>query len=186
MQEFKIGGWTVEPTVNMPQKVATAFPETVGSIVGATYKDLLIYCGKQVVNGTNYMVICLGEKATNPPAKFLAKVILNEAPDGKFSLVSIEPITADASAGYRGGWDLNPKDVPDGAKEALEKALSVFCGAKYDMLKYCGSQVVEGMNYMFICKGTSTTAEPVDFAAKVIVNVALNNDNISVTIEKII
>lgn len=77
------------------------------------------------------MVLCLGDKTTKPPAKFLSKIILNGSPDSEtFILVSIEPISVDAFGDSRGGWDLDPtEDVPKHAKKALEKALSVFCGA---------------------------------------------------------
>lgn len=184
MLELNAGGWKINPAVGkMPEKSATAFQQVVGSLIGVKYTPL-IHCGEQVVNGTNHMIISLGEMSTNPPTKFLAKIILNESPDGKFSLVSIEPITANAFDCCRGGWDLNPtENVPEHAKNAFEAAVHGLCGANYEILMYCGSQVVAGMNYLFICKGTSVTKEPVDFIAKVIINVAMN---VTLTIEKIV
>ncbi len=86
------GGWKATPAVDkMPERVATGFGDAFASLVGATYTPV-IYCGSQIVNGTNYMIICLSTKTTNPPTEGVAKVILNESPEGEFTIVSIEDL----------------------------------------------------------------------------------------------
>ncbi len=92
------GGWNVEVAVGaMPEKVATGFAQVFEDIVGASYVPL-VYCGSQIVNGTNYMIICEQTLITNPPANHVVKVVLHETlPEegeimGEFSILYIETI----------------------------------------------------------------------------------------------
>ena len=63
------------------------------------------------------------------------------------------------------GWVLNDDETvgyaPDEAKAAFDKALEGFVGQGFDLIAYLGSQVVAGTNHMFLCRGTTVTAEPV-------------------------
>ena len=55
-----VGTWKIpemEP-VKLPEMAATAFADVIRGLIGATYIPVL-YCGEQVVNGTNYMIICI-------------------------------------------------------------------------------------------------------------------------------
>lgn len=93
------GGWTPAPDFDlsgkMPEQVATGFVEATKGLVGATYTPL-IYGGSQIVHGTNYMLICKVAYVTYPEVNHLAKVVINQKPDGTitggFSLVSIDII----------------------------------------------------------------------------------------------
>lgn len=92
------GGWYVEVAVgSLPEKVATGFGEVFQEIVGAQYTPL-VYCGSQVVCGTNYMIICEQTLTTNPPEKHVVKVVIHESlPEegqimGEFSLLYVETI----------------------------------------------------------------------------------------------
>ena len=64
-----------------------------------------------------------------------------------------------------GGWAVNDDDTvgwaPDEAKEAFDKAAQNWTGQDFTLVAYLGSQVVAGSNYMFLCKGTLVTANPV-------------------------
>ena len=52
-----LGSWEVNVvTGGMPQKVATAFGELAGSLVGAEYTPIA-YLGSQQVNGVNHAVL---------------------------------------------------------------------------------------------------------------------------------
>lgn len=53
------GGWEIaemQPGL-LPEKVASAFSEVTSSLIGAKYVPVL-YCGQQIVHGSNHMVIC--------------------------------------------------------------------------------------------------------------------------------
>ena len=87
------GSWNYDEIkgVNLPQKVATAFTAVTGELVGADYQPVL-YVGKQVVNGTNYCILAVQRIIAPAGEKRLVKMIINEAPDGKASLVCVSGI----------------------------------------------------------------------------------------------
>lgn len=74
-----LGSWKIaemEPC-NLPQDVATGFSEAFANLQGASYIPVL-YCGEQLVHGTNYMIICKQTLVTNPPAEHIVSVILHK------------------------------------------------------------------------------------------------------------
>ena len=81
------------------------------------------------------------------------------------------PTVAPAASGTEnpdmilGGWQLNDDDTIGWATEeataAFEKATTELTGADYQIVAQLGQQVVSGMNYMFLCKETMVTANPV-------------------------
>lgn len=99
-QGFLKGGWVIDPVITvdkLPEKLATGYYQAFENWEGASYKPL-VYCGTQVVSGTNHMFICEQTLVTNPPMKHIAKVILHETlpAEGKlygdFSIMLIETI----------------------------------------------------------------------------------------------
>lgn len=76
---------------SMPQKAATAWAgfEELG-LVGAAYKPVL-YLGSQVVKGTNHFFVAEQTLITNPPARKVVKMAINEF-NGKFELAFVEDI----------------------------------------------------------------------------------------------
>lgn len=76
---------------SMPQKAASAW-SILSDLVGASYKPLL-YCGKQVVKGTNHYFIAELTLAIARPERHIVLLAINEY-GGKYELVkeSIEVI----------------------------------------------------------------------------------------------
>lgn len=88
------GGWKLAPMspCDLPQNVATGFTQLFGDVEGATYTPVL-YCGTQVVNGVNHMIICRQTLVTLTEDEHLVKVIINESPNAeKWTLVLIDQI----------------------------------------------------------------------------------------------
>ena len=87
------GEWNIDEikSVNLPQKVASAFTSVTGGLVGAEYIPVL-YVGKQLVNGTNYCLIAVQTIITAKPEKRLVKMVISVAEDGVASLVSVSGI----------------------------------------------------------------------------------------------
>lgn len=87
------GGWNLDEVkgCNLPQKVATDFTAVTSDLVGADYEPIA-YLGSQVVNGTNYRILCI-QRLTVPNAdKKIVKMIINEASDGSVRLVSVSGV----------------------------------------------------------------------------------------------
>lgn len=88
-----LGGWTLEnfKDVKLPQKVASGFAAVTGGMVGADYQPVICLAHK-VVNGTDYCVYAKQKIIAENAEERLVKMIINEAPDGKFSLVSVSGV----------------------------------------------------------------------------------------------
>ena len=92
------GDWEVVANrpCNLPLCLLKGFNEATSNLVGATYVPLL-YCAKQVVNGTNYFIIAKQTLSTCDCEENIVKVILNESlPTGcvcNFTVVSITKLT---------------------------------------------------------------------------------------------
>lgn len=86
------GTWNLAnmEAVSLPQKVATAFTDVTKGLIGAGYIPVL-YCGEQLVHGTNYMIICKQTLVTNPPVEHLVTMVINCSEQGS-SIVRIEQI----------------------------------------------------------------------------------------------
>lgn len=62
-----------------------------------------------------------------------------------------------------GGWSAL-RVLNDDDKKLFEKAFAGLVGVSYEPL-IVESQIVEGVNYRFICNATTITADPQTFAA---------------------
>lgn len=73
---------------HLPEKVATGFSRAFEKMVGSSYIPVL-YCGKQIVHGTNHMLICKQTMSVHTPEAHLTKVVL------------FEPLPTDASQAWQ-------------------------------------------------------------------------------------
>lgn len=87
-----VGEWNLAnmDAAMLPEKAGTAFSAAVSNLKGAKYVPVL-YCGEQLVHGTNYMIICRQTLVANPPAEHLVTMVINCSEQG-YSIVSIEQI----------------------------------------------------------------------------------------------
>lgn len=74
-----------EGLTKMPQKAASAWAK-VDELVGCSYKPLL-YCGKQLVRGTNHCFIAEQTIIGITQEKRIVAIVVNEF-NGDFSIVS--------------------------------------------------------------------------------------------------
>ena len=75
-----------------------------------------------------------------------------------------EEVVEEAGA-IAGGWtiseELTNASVPSDVAELLEKGLEGYAGMGLEPVALLGTQVVAGVNYAILCKGTTVTATPV-------------------------
>ena len=85
-----VGSWDISEvkSVNLPQKVASAFVAVTGGLTGADYMPIA-FLGSQIVKGTNYRILALQTLTTANPIKRFVKMIINVDTEGVASLVSI-------------------------------------------------------------------------------------------------
>ena len=85
------GGWELAEMQScaLPEDVAAGFSEAVK---GADY-DAVLYVGRQVANGMNYMVLSKQKLVVPGAPEHLVKLVINRAPTtGIWSVVSVEQI----------------------------------------------------------------------------------------------
>lgn len=68
-----------------------------------------------------------------------------------------------------GGWEMTDiaQAIPQEALDAFQKAFEGFCGVGYEPVALLSRQVVAGMNYCFLCKAVTVTAQPEHYWAYV-------------------
>ncbi|WP_199288006.1 hypothetical protein [Culicoidibacter larvae] len=88
-----VGTWKIldNPDCKLPQKLASAYTDLLGSMLGAGYTPML-YAATQLVAGTNHLIISKQTVVTKDPVEHLVYVIIYEDLDGKFSLTQINTI----------------------------------------------------------------------------------------------
>lgn len=88
-----VGTWKIldAPDCKLPQKLATAYSELLGIMIGATYTPML-YAATQLVNGTNHLIISKQVLVTPELVEHLVYVIIFESPQGEFAVTKIQTI----------------------------------------------------------------------------------------------
>ena len=74
-----------------------------------------------------------------------------------------------------GGWTEFDFDISDEAKQVFDQAFEGFSGVVYTPLAVA-TQVVQGVNYCFLCKGEIVYPGMPQFAAKVYIFEPLKSD----------
>ena len=165
---MSFGSWNVDVAVgSMPEKVATAFSEILGGLIGAEYTPIA-YLGSQIVNGVNHAVLAEQLLIDGKDTKNVVVVIFNERGEN-ITLASIERVLE--SGGEAGGVVVDVHtDMTAEAKANLDAGLEGFVGSKVDAFAQLGTQVVKGINYFYAAELTPVTADPVKRVALVIAN----------------
>jgi hypothetical protein len=156
------GGYEIDsrPASSMPEVVASAIVEATSNGVLGVILEPLWYIGSQLVNGTNYLLVCKATRSTYRKDTAIVLVTINVPPSGAVdgSGATIVSIKDEA--------DLTPE-----LEVIFNTAMMDLVGVEYKPVAYVGKQVVKGINYYFICeaKGVYPGAEP--YAALVCINV---------------
>ena len=166
------GGWNIKVSSGMPQQVATAFPNILGKLFGATYTSIA-YLGSQVVNGTNHAVLAEQLVTTGEDTKNVVLVILNEKPGSiggaDFALVSITPVVD--GGGKFGGVAIDVKtEIPEEVKKIFDNAFEGFVGSNVVPFAFIGTKVVKGIEYKFAATVSPVVPDPTTTVQIVTVN----------------
>ena len=170
-----VGGYTASdeaPTSTLTDHEQEVFAAATKELVGVTYTPVSTLA-TQVVAGTNYAFLCKGEVADAQGTTGWYLMVVYENLSGEAELTSAEQIdladvhvtdeTADGEA--VGAWAVVMPEatelLPADAAEAFTKATEAYVGVSLKPLATLGTQVVAGTNYLVLCAGEPTTANPV-------------------------
>jgi len=142
-----LGSYTINPSKNYPQKIATAIADM--KIFGCTY-EAVAYLGSQQVNGTNHAVLAEQTVTNGEDTKNAVILVFNEKADSNdVSLVNV--ISVAESGGKLGGTQISVSaDVPAEAKEAFENVLAGFVGNKFEIVAFVGTKITKGTDFKFV------------------------------------
>ena len=170
-----VGSWEVKVAVGgMPEKVATAFCEVFGNMVGAEYTPIA-YLGSQVVNGINHAILAEQLLVTGKDTKNVVLIVLNEREE-KFTIVNIERVVEGGAA--LGGTAVDVKTtIPEDAKAAFDAVLGNNVGATIKPFALLATQVVKGTNYVFAAEVTPVVPNAKTNVEIVTINALTKNAN---------
>ena len=164
---MKFGSWEIKvSTSGMPQKVATAF-EALNEMVGVEYR-FVAYLGSQSVNGINHAVLAEQTLITGKDIKNAVVVIFHETKEGVV-LADIERVV-EAGGEFGGAMVDVQTEIPQDAKDAFDNAFNGFVGFNVKPFVLVATQMVKGMNYVFVAETSPVVANPEKGVALVVVN----------------
>lgn len=153
---IKKGGWSsFSPVTKEDEKI---FNKAVSGLVGVKYTPELV--SYQIVAGKNYRFICKAVSSTNPPREYYASISFWVNLDGEienFNIIDLsvddaysEDINVDNTVGVKTGGYIAHEVITDNDRAVFEHITKSLLGVDYE-LKAVATQVVNGINYKFIC-----------------------------------
>ena len=150
------GGWSsFSPVTKEDEKI---FNKAVSGLVGVKYTPELV--SYQIVAGKNYCFICKAVSSTNPPREYYASISFWVKLDGEienFNIIDLsvddaysEDINVDNAVGVKTGGYIAHEVITDNDRAVFEHITKSLLGVDYE-LKAVATQVVNGINYKFIC-----------------------------------
>ena len=175
-----LGSYTIHVVPGkLPQKVASAFTEIFGNMVGASY-DLIAYLGSKQVSGVNHAILATQTMVTGTDVHNVVLIVLNEK-DDKFSIVEITNVLSDS--GKLGGVHIAPTtQIPEEALAVFNKNFDGFLGSRVVPFALVATQVVNGAKYIFAAETEMVLSKEMmkkgNYGKVVLVSVYSNYDSI--------
>ena len=153
--EGRLGGLEIinQSATKLPQDLASGFAKINSEILGATYMPIWLV-GKQIVNGTNYYLVCKQIRSTREKATGIVCLVINiplsRVPNGDGARI-VEIIES--------------YELPAEVQDAFDKTVRALVGVGYTPLVYLGKQVVHGIRYYVLCEANPMTLAGEPYAA---------------------
>ncbi len=158
-EEVTVGGWQTHQTIDVPQEAQDALNKALEDLTGATYEPVTLLA-TQVVAGTNYAILCKVTPVYPDAEGSYAIVYVYQSLDGEAELVNVEDLIETNEESVEGGWNnIVTEETSQVALDAFTKAVDGMVGANYEVAAVVGTQVVAGMNYMYVCNVTTVTPD---------------------------
>ena len=170
----KVGGWEACEgyTQMLSEDDEKRFEKAVEGLVGVGYTPITVIA-TQLVSGTNYAYLAQGTTVTANPKKSFYILKIYEDLKGEVDLSSAMEIetdyilTADEdNANLLGGWTATTTGKAgmfsdEAAQSSFDKAMEAYTGIKLNPIVLIGKQIVNGTNYIGLCRGETVTQKPV-------------------------
>ena len=151
-----LGGWEKVDSPVITEEMAALVEKASANLTGAKYTPVA-YLGRQIVSGTNYLILCRTVSTVDPDAVetyMFVTVYENLEGDAQISNV-IDTGLPTNIADLSGGWSqAESSEVTDEIEELCDKAFEKLVGVGYKPVALLSTQVVAGMNYCVLCEST--------------------------------
>ena len=154
------GGWQRTESPEVTEEVQEKLELAASKLMGAKY--IPVACvGRQVVSGTNYLLICRVSPVVPDAEEHWAVVTLYANLEGEAEITDVRDFPGETylgDEGLAGGWSQpESPELTEDARKAFDKATEALLGVKYEPLALLSTQLVSGTNYCFLCEGTTLT-----------------------------
>ncbi len=149
------GGWEKAKDPSVPDHVKDLFDRITEKLLGMRYIPVA-YIGSQIVNGTNYRILCRIAPVVPDGKETWAIVTIHEDLNGEGSLLEVEDFEAETGINeMMGGWrETEDKAVIEDIEAVFEKALEGLVGVAYKPVAVIATQTVNGTNYAYLAEAT--------------------------------
>ena len=156
-----LGGFTLADSPVITDEVSALVEKATSELVGAEYKPVA-YIARQIVAGTNHLILCEITPVVPDPVSHYALVTVYEKLDGGAEILNVADSVAEGEVTWDepvpGGWySENAPVLSDEAKTAVEKATGNL-SETYTPVALLAQQVVAGMNYSVLCAVSEQTS----------------------------
>lgn len=159
-QSLEEGSWNIntQQIDTMDENIKKIFLDASKELLGVK-RELMLYLGNQIDNGTNYAFICRSEILAPSALPYYEIIICNVSDENKVSIEKIEKIieSSQNSAGGIKCTSYEEAKINTSKSKEAEDIIKIFDNAaknvtdvKYSRELYVASQVVKGINYYFI------------------------------------
>lgn len=151
METNLVGGWTsFAPVTKEDEKI---FRKAMQIHLGATFTPEQV--STQTVSGKNYRFLCKAVSSTNPPREYQAMVSFYVNLEGEIlnrhvKDLSVDEAGMDTFGHAKVGGYVAHEEITEQDREVFNYAVKNLLGVEYD-LKAVATQVVDGINYKFVC-----------------------------------
>lgn len=183
-----VGGWEATDVcvTKLSEEEQAIFDKALEGLVGVGYTPVQVLA-TQLVSGTNYAYLAVGETVTATPEKNYYVITVYADLNGGAELTNIHKIDSSdlhtkEDREYEtsvGGWEVVPVSEPGALPDAelqgkFEEATAQLMGVTLQPVAVLGTQLVNGTNYSILCSGNAVVPNPVSKLYVLTMNVALD------------
>lgn len=169
-----LGAWQLFDQFNvvLNEEEKEIFEKATSDILSVKYEPIRVIA-TQVVNGTNYAYLVSQEKVVENPKKefYIVKIYKDLEGNVDFKAINkLDPtsiVAKDSPEELAGGWNVEGPDnsailLDQNAQASFFKAAEGYTGVNLQPIQLLASQLVNGTNYIALCKGQTVTETPVN------------------------
>ncbi len=159
------GGWVRAESPIVTDELRAIIDKALETVDGVYYIPVA-FLASQVVAGTNYAVLCRAGSVVPDSVEHYAIMYIYEDPNGKVEITGIKNFDCDTGiSDMPGGWSQpDSPAITDESKVAFSAAMKDLQGVSYNSIALVSSQVVNGVNYCFICEASQPSSKETSYA----------------------